>query len=111
MSFAGQALAGSVLTLGVLRGVSGLFIGAMLPSVNALISLLIPSAKRGVAFGVTTAASQMGNVLGPVIGGAIALSLSIPAVFWLTASLFAIVAVWVAWRVRDPRLQECENLN
>lgn len=103
LSFAGQALAPSVLTLGVLRGVSGLFIGSMLPSVNALISLLIPPAKRGVAFGVTTAASQMGNVLGPVTGGAIALSLTIPAVFWLTAGLFAVVAVWVALRVRDPR--------
>lgn len=100
--FAFQAVASSVTSLAVLRGISGLCLGAMLPTSNAIITLLIPAEKRGVAFGVTSGAAQLGNVLGPISGGAIALSLGLPAVFWCTAFLFAMVSVWVAWQVKEP---------
>lgn len=100
--FAAQATAGNVLTLGAMRGLSGLCLGAMLPTINAVIFVLIPAEKRGVAYGVTTGAMQMGNVLGPLTGGAIALFFGIPAVFWFTAALFAIVTLWITLFVRDP---------
>jgi len=100
--FAAQAAATSVLVLGILRGMSGFFLGAMLPTINAVIFLLIPAEKRGVAYGVTTGAMQMGNVLGPLTGGTIALYFGIPAVFWVTAGLFAAVGVWVLLYVRNP---------
>ncbi len=91
--FAAQAAAGSVLVFGSMRAVSGLFLGAMLPTVNAIAYYLIPEAKRGVAFGITTTSMQMGIVIGPVSGGALAVYFGIPAVFWLSALLFAAVAV------------------
>jgi len=91
--FAAQAAAGSVLVFGSMRAVSGLFLGAMLPTVNAIAYFLIPEAKRGVAFGITTTSMQMGIVIGPVSGGALAVYFGIPAVFWLSALLFAAVAV------------------
>ena len=100
--FAAQAASQSVLVLGIMRGMSGFFLGAMLPTINAVIFLLIPAEKRGVAYGVTTGAMQMGNVLGPLTGGTIALYFGIPAVFWFTALLFAAVAVWVQLFVRNP---------
>jgi len=103
--FAAQAASTSVLILGIMRGVSGFFLGAMLPTINAVIFLLIPPAKRGVAYGVTTGAMQMGNVLGPLTGGTVALYLGIPAVFWVTAGLFAAVAIWVLLYVRNPEPQ------
>lgn len=99
---AAQAMADNVLTLGTMRGLSGFCLGAMLPTINAVIFSLIPAEKRGVAYGVTTGAMQMGNVLGPLTGGAIALYFGIPAVFWFTAALFAIVTFWVTLFVRDP---------
>lgn len=104
--FAAQALAGNVVLFGALRGISGLFMGAMLPTVNALTFFLIPADKLGVAYGITTGASQMGIVLGPLTGGAIALYFGIPAVFWLSALLFAVVAICtaVAGKMPPPRL-------
>lgn len=99
-----QALAGSVLMLSVLRGLSGLCLGLMLPTSNTIISCLIPADRRGVAYGVTTGAAQLGNVLGPVSGGALALSLGNTSAFWLTALLFATVSVWVAVKVKEPQV-------
>ncbi|MDT8903112.1 MFS transporter [Anaeroselena agilis] len=93
--FAAQALADNVLLFGAMRAVSGFFLGAMLPTVNALTYFLIPEEKRGVAYGVTTASMQMGIVLGPISGGALAVYFGFPAVFWLSALLFAAVAVCV----------------
>jgi DHA1 family multidrug resistance protein-like MFS transporter len=100
--FAWQALAPSVLAFGILRGLSGFCLGAMLPASNTIITFLIPRAKQGVAYGVTTGAVQLGNVIGPLSGGAIALTLGIPSVFWVTAFLFAVVAVWVNRRIKEP---------
>lgn len=104
--FALQALAQNVVSLGILRGLSGLCLGAMLPASTTIITYLIPSEKRGVAFGVTTGAAQMGNVLGPLSGGGIALLLGMPAVFWCTALLFAAVTLWVRWQIKQPVISQ-----
>ncbi|MDR3591135.1 MAG: MFS transporter [Negativicutes bacterium] len=104
--FAAQAAASDVLILGIMRGLSGFFLGAMLPTINAVIFLLIPAEKRGVAYGITTGAMQMGNVFGPLTGGTLALYFGIPAVFWVTAGLFAAMAVWVLLYVRNPEPQQ-----
>ncbi len=90
--FAAQAAADNVFLFGGMRAVSGFFLGAMLPTVNAIIYFLIPESKRGVAYGVTTTAMQLGIVLGPLSGGVLAVYLGIPSVFWLSALLFAAVA-------------------
>ncbi|MDR7868034.1 MAG: MFS transporter [Sporomusaceae bacterium] len=95
LCFAAQALADNVLLFGAMRAVSGFFLGAMLPTVNALTYFLIPEEKRGVAYGVTTASMQMGIVFGPISGGALAVYFGFPSVFWLSALLFAAVAVGV----------------
>jgi len=92
--FASQALVDSIMMLGVMRGASGFCMGAMLPVSNALVAMLIPPGKRGVAYGVTNGAALLGNVLGPLSGGTVALLLGIPYVFWCTAILFFIVSVW-----------------
>jgi Arabinose efflux permease len=93
--FAAQAATDNLLLFGGMRAVSGFFLGAMLPTVNAITYFLIPEGKRGVAYGVTTAAMQMGIVIGPLSGGTLSVYLGIPAVFWLSALLFAAVAARV----------------
>lgn len=102
LSFGAQALANSVYMLGITRGISGFFMGAMLPSVNSIIFLLIPPEKRGVAFGVSSSAALMGNVVGPMAGGILALYFGTPSVFWLTAALFVLVSAWAAMYVHVP---------
>ena len=73
----------------------------MIPSANTIINYLIPPEKRGVAYGVTTGAALMGNVIGPLSGGFIALHFGIDAVFFCTAFFFAITAAWVGLRVKE----------
>jgi DHA1 family multidrug resistance protein-like MFS transporter len=94
LSFAGQAMSTGIISLGIARGISGLFLGAMLPTVNSIVYLLIPPEKRGVAYGVTSSAALMGNVLGPLSGGFFAIYLGTNSVFWLTAAMFAFVSIW-----------------
>lgn len=94
LSFAGQAMATGVISLGIARGISGLFLGAMLPTVNSIVYLLIPPEKRGVAYGVASSAALMGNVLGPLSGGVFAIYFGTHSVFWLTAAMFAFVSIW-----------------
>lgn len=102
--FGFQALATTVISLSILRGLSGLCLGAMMPTSNTIITFLIPAQRRGMAYGVTTGAAQMGNVMGPLTGGALALSFGLTSVFWVTALLFAATAVWVGWRIKEPQV-------
>lgn len=103
--FAAQAFTTSYWSLGILRSLSGFFLGAMLPSVNAMLTLLIPAEKRGLAFGFTTTAYQAGLVLGPVAGGFIGLYLGDAAVFLVTAAAYALNAAWVFLQVHEPAAQ------
>ena len=100
VSFAGQLAATDVITLSVLRGLNGLCIGAMVPSSNTIITYLIPEAKRGVAYGITSGAGLMGNVLGPISAGFLALFFGLTAIFWLTAILFLLVSALLFHKVK-----------
>ena len=97
-----QALSSTVIGLGAFRALSGFCLGAMIPSANTIITFLIPPEKRGVAYGVTTGAGLMGNVIGPLSGGFFALYFGLPTVFWVTAILFMLTAFWVSQQVKEP---------
>ena len=87
-SFAGQLMATSLVSLGLLRALNGFCIGMMIPSANTIVTWLIPESQRGAAYGVTNGATLMGNVLGPLTAGALSLLAGLTAIFWLTAALF-----------------------
>lgn len=108
LTFASQALATNVWALGVARGFSGLFMGAMLPTINTLVYLLIPAAQRGISYGVTSSAALLGSVLGPLSSGLLALQLGTKSVFWLTALLFAAVCLW-SFTLRTPQADNLEK--
>jgi len=88
VSFLGQLAAENVISFALLRAVNGLCIGAMIPSSNTIITYLIPESKRGAAYGITSGAGLMGNVLGPVCAGIFSLFFGISAIFWITSILF-----------------------
>ena len=92
-SFLGQLAADDIVTFAILRAINGLSIGAMIPSSNTIITILIPESKRGAAYGITSGAGLMGNVLGPVCAGMLSLLFGITAIFWITAILFGAVSV------------------
>jgi len=86
-----------------LRFVLGLFIGAIIPTANALIGRLVPYQNRGLAFGITASAGFMGSFLGPAAGGSVAAAFGIQSVFLVTGTLFVANFIWVLFTV--PRLK------
>ncbi len=100
ISFVGQIVAHDIMTLSILRAMNGLCVGAMIPSSNTIIAYLIPEDKRGAAFGITSGASLMGNVFGPISAGVMSMVLGMTAIFWITAGLFLLVAVLLFFQIR-----------
>jgi DHA1 family multidrug resistance protein-like MFS transporter len=101
VSFIGQLAADDIISFAVLRAINGLCVGAMIPSSNTIITYLIPQSKRGAAYGITSGAGLMGNVLGPVFAGVLSLFFGISSIFWLTAILFLLVSVLLFVHAKD----------
>ncbi|WP_434511166.1 multidrug efflux MFS transporter [Desulfitobacterium sp. AusDCA] len=78
-----------------LRFLLGIATAGMLPAVNALIKKSVPSSVSGRVFGYNQSAQYLGNVTGPLMGGQIAASYGIHYVFFFTAALLIINALWV----------------
>jgi DHA1 family multidrug resistance protein-like MFS transporter len=81
----------------------GCFVGGVLASANALIALSSPGDFQGRAFGVSSSAMQIGNFLGPLVGGALAASYGFRWVFPLTGLLCAANMIWVWFAVPSVR--------
>ncbi|MDA8233494.1 MAG: MFS transporter [Clostridia bacterium] len=79
-----------------LRILSGILLGGMLPTTNAMINSLIPADRRGTAFGITSSFGLLGNVVGPITGGILPPLVTYRGVFMVTALLIFTAAWWVA---------------
>jgi MFS family permease len=90
-----QAFVQDVGQLMALRIVLGLFLGGLLPSNNALIAIVVPSKKRGAAFGLTSSANAGANFFAPLTAAAIVALWDIRSVFMVTAVLYVLFFVWV----------------
>ena len=71
--------------------------GFITPIANTLISKAVPKERRSIVFGAVSSVAMMGNVLGPIISGMIANWFGYGLVFWSTAGIFFLAAVFV-WR-------------
>jgi DHA1 family multidrug resistance protein-like MFS transporter len=99
-----QAFVGSYWVFVVERFGVGLFIGAIVPTANALIGRMVDRANRGTVYGMTASATFLGNSLGPLTGGAIAASFGLRWVFLITAALLLANLIWVYLTV--PELKD-----
>ena len=86
--------AGSALQLGILRFAYGLGVGALMPSVNSLLTKMTP--KEGISriFSFNQSFSYIGQVLGPFVGSAVATGLGYRWVFFVTAMIVFGNFVW-----------------
>jgi DHA1 family multidrug resistance protein-like MFS transporter len=90
-----QAFATSYWMFAVQRFGIGLFIGAIVPTANALIGRMVSRSERGTVYGMTASATFLGNSLGPLTGGAIAASFGLRWVFLITSALLLANLIWV----------------
>ncbi|MFD0713930.1 MFS transporter [Paenibacillus sp. GCM10027626] len=95
--FIPQAMAGTVWQLLLGRFIQGMFLGGLIPSVNALIRKHTPDGMEGRAYSFNSSTLSLGNMIGPIIGGVISGWIGIAGVFLVSAALFAVNALWV-WR-------------
>jgi len=95
ISFIPQALATTVIELAAARFVMGIFIGGLTPAVNSLIGKYAPKGLETRAYSFNSSALALGNLIAPVVGGIISGYIGMSGLFWISAALMLINAVWV----------------
>lgn len=90
-----QYIMPSIWGLGIFRAIAGFFMGFITPIANTLISKAVPIERRSIVFGAVSSVAMMGNVLGPVLSGMIARAFGYGAVFWSTAAIFFVAALFI----------------
>jgi DHA1 family multidrug resistance protein-like MFS transporter len=81
--------------LGGMRFAFGLFMAAVLPSANALISRAVSPGFRSRALSVAHSFQQIGGAIGPVIGGYVGALFGLPMVFAVTGVLLGGLTWWL----------------
>ncbi len=101
----------SLVGFGILRFVYGLFFAAVFPALNALIVQSTKPDFRGRAFSLNQSAAQLGNMFGPIAGGALGSWISIPVVFVLNGAILAVTAMTLRFKslFGNRRLTESEG--
>ena len=96
------SIAGSLLPLMLLMALVGIFSGAMIPVVNALIGATAPPGKQGSAFGLVGSANALSFAVAPLLGGLTAQQFGIHAAFIVVGCMLLGVSALVTLKVRDP---------
>ncbi|MDM5338148.1 MFS transporter [Fictibacillus enclensis] len=96
LAFLPQVLATNVKVLLAGRFLLGLFIGGMIPSLNVLVKKLAPAHLQATAFGLSSSARFLGNLLGPLLGTFIAATYNIKDIFYITMIFLLINMVSIA---------------
>ena len=97
-----QGLVARAWQLFLLRIGYGTFIGGIVPAVQAMIVIRAPGDRRAGIMGVTSTALMLGNLCGPLVGGAVAGSFGLRSVFVLATGVFVVLLVGVYPRVAEP---------
>jgi DHA1 family multidrug resistance protein-like MFS transporter len=90
-----QGFVTTVLLLGVLRTIQGLFQGGLAPSINAMVVNAAPLEKAGASIGLSSSASSVGTAIGPILGALLLTWTSERAVFVISGGLFIMTALGI----------------
>ncbi|HSR12591.1 MAG TPA: MFS transporter, partial [Thermodesulfobacteriota bacterium] len=102
-----QALVTNVFQLFALRAGLGVFLSGFMPIINTIIRRATPEKDRGGIYGIFQSGLLLGNVVGPLAGGALAASLGLRSIFLITTAVFFAAFAWhrrvMAARTCGPR--------
>lgn len=101
--FIPQAFVTNVPQLLVCRFLLGCFVGGLIPSVNALIRRYTPDGQESRAFGFNSSSLALGNMIGPVAGGALSGLIGIEGLFLVSAVFMLANSVWTYRLLQRPR--------
>lgn len=99
--FLANAIAPNFTVLLAARIGQGVGVAFMLAAAPALVTLSVPSFRRGRALGAFHLSAGVGLALGPVIGGVLVASFGWRSVFWFRLPV-ALLLVAVVWRLLPP---------
>ncbi len=94
-----QALPESIYGFGAWRFVGGLMFAGVFPAINSILTMSTGPDDRGKIFGLSYAAQQIGNVIGPIVGGAIGMALPLHWVIFLSGFVLLPIAAYL-WMKR-----------
>ena len=86
----GSALADSITSLIIARGVQGLGAALVLPATLSIITAVFPRGERAKAIGVWSGIGALGIGIGPALGGYLVDDFGWSSVFWLHLPVIAI---------------------
>ncbi len=95
----------------IVRFLLGICIGGLIPTVNSLINTHAPDGMKSLAYGFNSSAVSLGNMLGPIIGGAIYGVFSIREMFLIAAGLMLVNAAWTYVRLWKKDLSKNSSGN
>jgi DHA1 family multidrug resistance protein-like MFS transporter len=97
-SYIPQGLAPTIIVLIGFRLIFGLTTGGVGPTTNALIAEITPPEERGSVFGLLSASTSAGGLIGPLGASVLAAATSLRVPFFLTGLMLLGTGLWV-WRV------------
>ncbi|WP_256760053.1 MFS transporter [Cohnella sp. WQ 127256] len=95
-----QAFVGSVSQLLIFRFLLGCFMGGLIPTVNSLVRRYTPDGLESRAFGFNSSALSLGNMMGPIMGGALSGLIGIEGLFILSGVLMFMTCIWATRALR-----------
>lgn len=96
-----QALVTSWWELAGLRLLMGMSLAGLLPAINKLARQAVAEGGAGQMLGYLQSAQSAGMVLGPLLGGAIAVHVGLSSVFYVTGALLLACALVAEWARRQ----------
>jgi MFS transporter, DHA1 family, multidrug resistance protein len=94
IAFIPQALVTNIWQLFAARFLQGIFMGGLLPSVQTLIRKYTPTGMESRSYSFNSSALSLGNMAGPIFGGAVSGYIGIKGIFVVTCVLLLCNAVW-----------------
>ena len=78
----------------LLRAGLGIFVGGAVPTINSIVQRSSAAENRGGIYGIFQSGLVLGNVVGPLVGAALAAAFGLRLIFFITTIIFFIATLW-----------------